>query len=183
MRFRTQTADISAPLPKCRRSLVSVSDLYLLFSADLQTGCVEYALQTPWGVKETQTDTHRHDPSRPLPMLLDRNDRIPGYYLFPRMDCTSSLAAASRSIALGALGAHERNSLRSIHGLDDEACARATVAGAGGRFVPENITHWLQKLKPMTKDISVPRHSSSCCDGYRQFNLQFHGLSDFKFDR
>jgi hypothetical protein len=94
-----------------------------------------------------------------------------------------SLAAKSRSIAIGALSAHERNSLHSIHGLDDEACARATLAGIGDQFVPENITHWLQKLKPMTKDISVPRHSSGCCNGYWQFDLQFNGLSDFQLDR
>jgi hypothetical protein len=94
-----------------------------------------------------------------------------------------SLASTPGSIAIGALGAHERNSLPSIHGLHDEACAPTTLAGIIDCFVPENITHWSQKLKPVTKDISIPRHSAGCCDGYRQFDPQFEGLSDLQFDR
>jgi hypothetical protein len=79
-------------------------------------------------------------------------------------------AAASSSIAIAALGAHERNSLSSIHGLHDETCASANLACIVGCVVPENITHWLQELKPVTKNIPVPHHSTDCCDGYRQFD-------------
>jgi hypothetical protein len=35
----------------------------------------------------------------------------------------------------------------------------------------------------MTKDIAAPHYSIGGCDVDRQFDLQFHGLSDLQFDR
>jgi hypothetical protein len=66
--------------------------------------------------------------------------------------------------------------------LYDETCAPTTLAVVGC-FVPDNIMHWLQELKPMTKDIAAPYHSAGGCNAYRQLDLQFDGLSDLQFDQ
>ncbi len=96
---------------------------------------------------------------------------------------SSLLAAISGSVAIGASSAHERNSLPSTHGLHDETCAAATLAGIANRFVPDNIMHGLQEFKPMTKDIAASHHRTGGCHGDRQFDLQFDDLSYLQFDR
>ncbi len=85
--------------------------------------------------------------------------------------CLAFPAAVSCSVAIGASGAHKTHSVPSIGDLHDETRASATRASIVGRFVPHDIMHWLQELKPMPKDIAAPHNSACGCNGYRNFDL------------
>ncbi len=85
--------------------------------------------------------------------------------------CLASPAVVPCSVAIGASGAHERNSVPSIGDPHDETCASATRARVIGCFVPHDVMHWLQEPKPMPKDIAAPHDSACGGNRYRQFDL------------
>src|SRR5258706_9228772 len=100
-----------------------------------------------------------------------------------RPDCLFALlAATSRVTAIGASSTHECNSPLSVHGLQDESSAAATLAVVGC-LIHHKLMQWLQELKPMTKDIAASHHGASGCKCHRQVELQFDNLSHRQLDR
>ncbi len=87
------------------------------------------------------------------------------------------------SVAIGASATHECNPLPSVYSLHDETCTPATPTVIIGCFVPDDIMQWLQKLKPMPKNVAVAHDSTSGRECFRQFDVQFYGLSHLQFDR
>ena len=93
----------------------------------------------------------------------------------------ASLAATSRSVAVGASDAHERNSPPALHALYNQAYTATTLAGVGGCGVRDEIMQRLKELKSMTKGIAASHHGAGSCDACWKFDLQLDGLSYSKF--
>jgi hypothetical protein len=64
--------------------------------------------------------------------------------------------------------------------VETRTAATLTVVGC---FLPSHTMQGSQKLKPMTKDITVSHNSTTCCDSDRCLCVEIDDLSHFQFGR